>query len=137
MTQQGDNRIVLDSSGIQWTGTTWNPWIGCMKKSPGCKNCYMYRQMTRYKKDPKVVKRTSNGTFYKPLKLNKEVDKGIRTGNDRLVFTCSWSDWFNEEADDWRLDAWGVIRDSPNHTFQILTKLPERIQGNLPHSGAK
>jgi protein gp37 len=48
------------------------------------------------------------------------------------VFTCSWSDWFIEEADMWRPDAWDIVRQRPDLTFQILTKRPERIRESLP-----
>jgi protein gp37 len=48
------------------------------------------------------------------------------------VFTCSWSDWFHEDADPWRDEAWEVIRAAPDLTFQILTKRPERIADHLP-----
>jgi protein gp37 len=49
-----------------------------------------------------------------------------------LVFTCSWSDFFIEEADDWRDEAWEIIRNTPHLTYQILTKRPERILECLP-----
>jgi protein gp37 len=109
------------NSEIQWTQATWNPWHGCKKVSPGCKYCYMYRDKDRYGQDPTTVLR-SKSNFNAPLKW----DEG------KLIFTCSWSDWFIQEADEWRQDAWEVIRKSPQHTFQILTKRPERIHENLP-----
>ena len=109
------------NSKIEWTQSTWNPWHGCIKVSPGCKNCYMYRDKNRYGQDPKQVSR-SKTTFNDPLKWEEP----------RLVFTCSWSDWFIDEADGWRDDAWNVIRQAPQHTFQILTKRPERILDHLP-----
>ena len=43
------------TTGIQWTDHTWNPWQGCAKVSPGCDNCYMFRDMRRYGKNPDVV----------------------------------------------------------------------------------
>ena len=49
-----------------------------------------------------------------------------------LVFTGSWSDWLHEDADEWRDDAWKVVRDCPNLVFQILTRRPERIEKHLP-----
>jgi len=108
-------------SKIQWTEKTWNPWHGCRKISTGCKYCYMYRDKERYGQDPTTVLR-SKSTFDNPLKWT----------DGKLIFTCSWSDWFIEDADAWRQDAWEVIRNSPQHTFQILTKRPERIHENLP-----
>jgi protein gp37 len=109
------------NSHIEWTQHTWNPWRGCHKVSPGCKFCYMFRDQKRYGRDPNTVVR-SKTTFLDPLKWTELA----------LVFTCSWSDFFIEEADEWRDDAWAVIREAGNLTFQILTKRPENIEGRLP-----
>src|SRR5207249_2293856 len=49
-----------------------------------------------------------------------------------LIFTCSISDFFIEEADPWREEVWEIIRKTPQHTYQILTKRPERISDHLP-----
>jgi protein gp37 len=108
-------------SKIQWTQATWNPWHGCKKVSEGCKFCYMYRDKDRFGLDPTTVMR-SIGKFKAPISWK----------DPKLVFTCSWSDWFIEEADQWRDAAWDVIRKTPHHTYQILTKRPERILDNLP-----
>jgi protein gp37 len=110
-----------DTSGIGWTEATWNPWYGCTKISPGCKFCYMYREMQRYGRDPFTVQR-SKTTFNAPLKWKEP----------RLIFTCSWSDFFIEAADSFRGEAWHVIYRTPHHTYQILTKRPERINAQLP-----
>lgn len=112
---------MSEQTTIGWTQSTWNPWHGCRKVSPGCKYCYMYRDKERYGQDPTKVVR-SKTKFREPLKW----------ADGRMVFTCSWSDWFIEEADDWRDDAWEVIRQTPQHTYQILTKRPERIGNHLP-----
>lgn len=108
---------------IQWTDATVNFWHGCKKISEGCKFCYMYRDKeTTYGGDPTKVLRTADSTFYKALNWKQP----------RMIFTCSWSDFFIEEADSWRSDAWDVIRKTPQHTWQILTKRPERIRQCLP-----
>lgn len=122
----------IDRSAIEWTGATWNPWQGCTKVSDGCKFCYMYTDKKRYGKDPSICVESAPATFLKPLKWQREVDAGRRVGNDRLVFTCSWSDWFIEDADEWRAAAWNIIRKCPGLIFQILTKRPERIADHLP-----
>lgn len=108
-------------SGIEWTQATWNPWHGCMKVSPGCAHCYMYRDKKRYGQDPSVVVR-SKSSFNAPRNWKRS----------KTVFTCSWSDFFIEQADQWRPEAWDVIRSTPQHTYQILTKRPERIVDQLP-----
>lgn len=108
-------------TGIAWTDATWNPWTGCSVVSPGCAHCYMFRDQRRYGRDPEKVVR-SKTTFTAPLKWKEP----------RRVFTCSWSDFFHEAADAWRDEAWEVIRQTPQHTYQILTKRPERIEGRIP-----
>lgn len=116
-----------EQTGIQWTDRTFNPWRGCTKVSPGCKNCYMFTEQTRYGQDPGVVTRTK--TWRDPHKWQKEAAAANRF--DR-VFTCSWSDWFHKDADPWRDEAWALVRSCPNLIFQILTKRPERILDHLP-----
>jgi protein gp37 len=107
---------------IEWTDATWNPWSGCNKVSAGCKNCYMFREKTRYGQEPNVVVRSRLHTFNLPLRLKEP----------QLVFTCSWSDFFIEEADPWRAEAWEIIRRTPHLTYQIVTKRIERAGELLP-----
>jgi protein gp37 len=108
-------------SNIAWTDATWNPWMGCTKVSPGCDNCYMFREQRHYGHDPEVVRR-SKTKFAEPLRWREP----------RRVFTCSWSDWFHKDADQWRDEAWAIIKATPQHTYQILTKRPGRIARHLP-----
>jgi len=107
---------VAKKSKIEWTDATWNPWYGCQKISQGCKNCYMYRDMKRTPFDPDVVTR-SKTKFNDPMKWKEPLK----------VFTCSWSDFFIEEADEWRAEALQIIAQTPHLTYQILTKRPERV----------
>lgn len=108
---------------ISWTESTWNPWMGCTKVSEGCLNCYMFRMQKRFGRNPAIVTRCGEATFNNPLKWKES----------RLIFVCSWSDFFHSEADAWREDAWSIIRETPYHEFQILTKRPERIASCLPY----
>jgi protein gp37 len=112
----------MEKTKIQWTDYSWNPWMGCTKVSPGCKYCYMYRDKERYGQDPTIVVETSKSTFNKPLHLE----------DPSMIFTCSWSDFFIEDADEWRSKAWEIIKKTPQHVYQILTKRPERIGKCLP-----
>lgn len=110
------------TSNIQWTDATWNIARGCTKVDEDCKFCYMYRDSfdsTRY--NPLNVVRTKT-VFNLPLKL-KEPSK---------IFTSSLTDFFHEAIDSYRDEAWDIIRKCPQHTFQILTKRPERIIKHLP-----
>lgn len=82
----------------------------------------MFRDKERKNLDPTIVVRTTEKTFNAALNW-KEPKK---------IFTNSWSDFFIREADGWRDEAWDVIRRTPQHTWQILTKRPERIMECLP-----
>lgn len=114
-------------SQIEWCTSTWNGWEGCEKVSPGCARCYAERQFNWLGKDFRNVRRTSDKTFYAPLRWKRP----------ELIFTCSMSDFFIEEADEWRPAAWQVIKNTPQHFYQILTKRPERIHEHLPEDWGK
>jgi protein gp37 len=81
----------------------------------------MYRDKHRYGQDPSLIVR-SKTSFDSPRKWKEA----------KMIFTCSWSDFFVQEADQWRPEAWEVVRQTPQHTYQILTKRPERISEHLP-----
>ncbi len=113
---------MAQNSKIQWTDVTWNIARGCTKVDSDCRYCFMYRESmnnTRY--NPVNVVRTKT-VFNLPLKV-KEPSK---------IFACSLTDFFHEEIDGYRNEAWDIIRQCPQHTFQILTKRPERIMDHLP-----
>lgn len=108
-------------TGISWTDATWNCWMGCRRVSPGCANCYMFRDMKHYGRNPDVIVRPKT-TFNDPLKWKE----------GRKIFVCSWSDFFIEDADEWRDEAWKIIKDTPRHTYQLCTKRPQNIVDRLP-----
>jgi protein gp37 len=109
-------------SSIQWTDATWNIARGCTKVDEDCKFCYMYREsMDSSRYNPLQVVRTKT-VFNLPLKL-KEPSR---------IFASSLTDFFHEEIDSYRHEAWDIIKACPQHTFQILTKRPERILEKLP-----
>jgi len=93
----------------------------------------MFRDLTRYGKDPNKPWRSSAATFRAPLTWAK--NGKVRSGG--RIFTCSYSDWFIEEADTWRDEAWAVIKATPQFTYLILTKRPERIEEHLPKDWGK
>lgn len=107
---------------INWTDFTWNPWWGCHKVSSECDFCYIDEIMKKLGHDPKKVKRTGPYTFEKPIKLK----------SPQFIFTGSMSDFFHKQADQWRDEAWDIIRKTPHHTYLILTKRPERVLECLP-----
>lgn len=111
-------------TAIAWTDSTWNPWMGCRRVGLGCVNCYMFRDRNRFGQNGEDIKRTEDPTFYAPIR---------QTNFGPKVFVCSWSDFFLPEADEWRAEVWGIIKQKQNLIFQILTKRPERILQCLPH----
>lgn len=99
-----------------------NFWIGCHKISDGCKFCYMYREQGARGIDASEIKRVSNQHFNKPKKFTGRAN----------IFANSYSDFFLSDADDWRDDAWKVIRSTPQHIWTLITKRPENIKNRLP-----
>jgi protein gp37 len=89
----------------------------------------MFTDKKRYGQTPDVVIRSAAATFNAPLKWAKNREK---YGHVNRVFVDSWSDFFIEEADAWRAEAWAIIRQTPNLTYQLCTKRPERIAACLP-----
>ena len=118
---------MAEETHIEWADATVNFWHGCQKVSKGCKFCYMYRDKARYGLDGAQVQLAKKETFYKALKWVEP----------KKIFTCSWSDFFIKAADQWRAEAWKVIKDTPQHTWIILTKRPERIPQCLPADWGK
>lgn len=109
----------------------WNPWHGCKKKSEGCQHCYMfYLDKIHSSKVPSdKVYRTNN--FYYPLQKNRDGSYKIKSGEQLRI--CMTSDFFVEEADEWREEAWDIIRQRKDVIFFMLTKRPERVFENLPN----
>jgi protein gp37 len=67
---------LAERTNIEWADASWNPWHGCIKVSPGCRFCYMYREKKMYGQDPTVVSR-SKTTFEDPLKWKRRWNRGI------------------------------------------------------------
>ncbi|MCR5537317.1 MAG: phage Gp37/Gp68 family protein [Succinivibrio sp.] len=107
----------------------WNPWHGCRKCSEGCQNCYMYYLDALHDKDGSQIYRTKAGFRY-PLAKDRSGQYKVRSGE--MLRVCMTSDFFLKEADQWREDAWQIIRQRPDVKFFLLTKRPERVAQNLP-----
>ena len=108
---------------------SWNPWHGCHKISEGCQNCYVYRTDSRYGKDSGKVEKTSN--FDMPL--NRDRSGEWKLQNDGFaVATCLTSDFFIDEADQWRSDIWQIIKRRRDLDFFIITKRIHRFNEGLP-----
>lgn len=115
--------------GILFMHDIWNPWHGCIKCSEGCDNCYMYYLDKQRGRDGRNIYRTKSGAFY-PLQKDKNGSYKIKSGE--MIRVCMNSDFFLKEADEWRNDAWSVIKNRPDVKFFLLTKRPERVKACLP-----
>lgn len=106
----------------------WNPWHGCHKISEGCAHCYVYRRDEEFGKDSSIVRKTQQ--FDRPLR--KKRDGQFVIAPNAHVYTCMTSDFFVEEADAWREEAWAMIRKRPDVQFTIFTKRIDRFSIGLP-----
>ena len=107
----------------------WNPWHGCIKCSEGCQNCYMYFLDEQRGKSGADIYRTKAGFRY-PLARDRQGRYKVQSGEQLRV--CMTSDFFLEQADAWRGEAWDIIRQRPDVVFFLLTKRPQRVANCLP-----
>lgn len=116
---------------IAWTDSTFNPWIGCSKISPGCANCYAaVSPAARFKGiewgHGKHRQRTSEGYWKQPLAWNQEAAK---EGKRPRVFCGSLCDWLDDEIQiGWSLDLLDLVDATPNLDWLMLTKRPENFE---------
>lgn len=114
----------MNKSGIEWTDITWNPVSGCSKVSQGCKNCYAERVF------PRVYGRYRD--FTNIIMHQARLSQPLRLRNPKRIFVNSMSDLFHESVSHAFLDqVFAVMALCPQHTFQILTKRPERMLAYL------
>ncbi|MGF6905937.1 DUF5131 family protein [Fusobacterium sp. PH5-44] len=107
----------------------WNPWHGCIKCSEGCDHCYMYYlDRVREQNGINIYKTKTN--FNYPLKKDRYGNYKIKSGE--LIRVCMTSDFFLEEADPWRNEAWEIMKIRSDVKFYLLTKRPQRVEKCLP-----
>ena len=107
----------------------WNPWHGCVKCSEGCQHCYMYFLDRMREKNGADIYKTKAGFTY-PLQKLRNGSYKVKSGEQIRV--CMTSDFFLEEADSWRGEAWEIMRQRPDVKFFLLTKRPQRAAACLP-----
>ena len=115
---------------IEWTDAVWNPVTGCDKVSAGCKNCYAERVAGRFWKDRKFT----------DVRCHPErLDQPLRWKKPRRVFVNSMSDLFHQDVPtEFIYEVFEIMAKSKQHTFQVLTKRPERMafllnEGRMGH----
>ncbi len=123
------------STKIEWTSETWNPVRGCARVSPGCEHCYAERQARRHDHPggayEGLTELTRKGPRWngKVLQVAQKLEEPLHWRKPRRVFVNSMSDLFHEGVHDWFIAAvFGVMAAARQHTFQILTKRPERMR---------
>lgn len=130
-----------DKTGIEWTDATWNPVTGCDRTSPGCDNCYALTMAGRLKRmgsanyqndgDP----RTSGPGFGVTCHPHM-LDQPLRWRRPRRIFVNSMSDLFHPSVpDEFIVQVFAVMAVTPRHTFQLLTKRPQRMAALLADDG--
>lgn len=122
------------STSIEWTDTTWNPVRGCSIVSPGCRSCYAMKQAHRFSGPGKpyegLTKQTKAGPQWtgKIVTVEEALTEPLSWKKPRRVFVNSMSDLFHEDVPDEFIDrVFAVMALCPQHTFQVLTKRPERM----------
>ena len=117
---------MSDKSRIEWTDATWNPVTGCSKVSPGCAHCYAETLSLRFgwSRRPWLPQYASENVVLHPERL----DQPLRWRQPRRVFVNSMSDLFHELVPDVFIhEVFDRMSQADWHTFQVLTKRPERM----------
>lgn len=115
---------MSSKSKIEWTEQTWNPTTGCRKISPGCKHCYA--EVMAHRLHAMGTSGYENGF---ELSIQPErLAQPLKRRKPTVYFVNSMSDLFHEDIPDSFLDrVFDVIKETPQHTYQILTKRAERL----------
>ena len=136
---------MADRSPIEWLrgpdgrqGATWNPIVGCSVVSPGCTNCYAMRLAgTRMKHHPSragLTRDSKAGPVWtgEVRFMEQWLIQPLRWAKPRMIFVCAHADLFHEAVpDEWIDRIFAVMAMAPQHTFQVLTKRPERMREYL------
>lgn len=138
---------------IEWTDATWNPVRGCSRVSPGCDHCYAMGQAHRFNTPARIETQDAANGIYQPAKpagpyhglttirrgkvdwsgivrfVPEMLDAPLRWRKPRRVFVNSMSDLFHESLSNEQIAVvFGVMVAAPQHTFQVLTKRPQRAR---------
>lgn len=117
-------------SKIEWTEQTWNPITGCTKVSPGCKHCYAETMSRRLQ----AMGAPGYENGFKLSLLPERLSQPLRRQKPTMYFVNSMSDLFQEEVPIAFIDqVMQVIRETPHHTYQILTKRSTLMRDYFAH----
>ncbi len=125
---------MADHTKIEWTDATWNPITGCSVISPGCTNCYAMKLAgTRLRHHPSRAGLTSDSkagpVWNGQVRLNEDwLTQPLKWSRPRHIFVCAHGDLFHDAVPDaWIDKIFAIMALAPQHTFQVLTKRPERM----------
>lgn len=133
----------MADTSIEWTDATWNPVAGCTVISPGCTNCYAMRMAARLdamgmEKYRALTRKSGRRAVWTgKVRLDRDALKApAKWHRPRRIFVNSMSDLFHDAVPAKFVgDVWRAMASTPQHTYQILTKRPERmlqLTNNLP-----
>lgn len=130
-------------SKIEWTDVTWNPVAGCSVVTAGCTNCYAMRMAARLEamgtsKYQGLTRKSGDRHVWtgKIFQDEKALGAPLKWRKPRTVFVNSMSDLFHAQVEtDFIAKVWAVMRLTPQHTYQVLTKRPERMREVLAGRG--
>lgn len=125
----------MGKTKISWTDDTWNPIVGCSVVSPGCTNCYAMRMAGTRLKLTKPYSGLTQDTKAGPVWtgevrfIEERLTQPLKWRKPRRVFVNSMGDLFHEDVpEDWIDRIFAVMAVTPQHTYQVLTKRPERMR---------
>ncbi|WP_237565639.1 DUF5131 family protein [Ornithinimicrobium cavernae] len=123
----------MAATNIEWTEVTWNPVTGCDRVAAGCDNCYALTLAKRLKAmgaekyqndgDPRT-----SGPGFGVTVHPRALQQPFRWGGSKVIFVNSMSDLFHGKVPvSFIRDVFDVIRETPQHTYQVLTKRSLRL----------
>lgn len=128
---------MADKTKIQWTDATWNIITGCTLVDEGCRNCYAAHLIASWpaignhpsRKGLARKNAAGEAKFTGEVRFNEAwLDQPLRWRKPRRIFVCAHGDLFHESVpDEWIDRVFAVMAQAPQHTFQCLTKRPERM----------
>lgn len=131
---------MSDKTAIEWTDATWNPIRGCSRVSDGCRHCYAETVANRFKGpgQPYEGLVARGGQWNGTIKWvgGDVLTQPLRWAKPRRIFVNSMSDLFHEAMTDEMIDqVFAVMASARHHTFQVLTKRPERMRYYMATKG--
>ncbi len=128
-----EQSVEIKEDKSQVKGKMWNLWHGCRKYSEGCQNCYVYRTDAKYGRDSSII--AKNKDFDIPIRRKKNGEYTCRSGT--FFWTCFTSDFLLDLCDEWRVEAWQMIKERSDCHFLFITKRIHRFTVNLPENWGK